>query len=105
MTDGIDRIAGRRLGILTVIFMKCFDLVLGHEDAQTVKSGSADFIGSGVFDTALLNPHIYDVRCVLRQGEIAPGLHNEQENDQEDSPFMFSEGLKYFSQVFISFRY
>ena len=71
-------------------------LVLGHQQFQCLQGSIADGIRYRAFDTALLDANIHDLACVVRQGQVAVGLHDQQGRHGQACRPMACQLFKYF---------
>ena len=77
--------------------------VLVHKELQALHGLVPQLVGGGVLNAALLDAHVHNVRCVLGQAQVAPGLHHQQEHNGQNLPFHLLEIAYQFQHCSVSF--
>ena len=81
------------VGLLGVgIGEQAFVLLAFHNGDQVVRA-LGERIGRRMLDARLLNAHVNDVRCVVRQRQVAERLNREQHHDDRYRDFMIRKIL------------
>ena len=84
-------IAGLLIDLLPLLLF-CFR----HKNLHGVIFLRSDLLRQDMFHTLVLNAHINDVRCVLRQRQVAKRLHHQQQHNEKHR---FPVGLQVLKQL------
>ncbi len=71
-------VIGRAFVDQNVVFQNLLPVFSAHEKRHIIERFFAYSLGYGVFDTALLNTDVYDIRHIIWEGELGHGLDEEQ---------------------------